>query len=246
MVPPQTGIPVVPVVSQTPAAAIAQPSAIAQAVSPVFNSDLALGSRGDDVTRLQQLLARDTEIYPEGIVSGYFGNLTVQAVRRFQAKYGISQVGRVGPQTRAKLAEIFGAGETPSAIPTPATPAATGLTRELDSGARGDDVTVLQEFLAKDKDIYPDGSVTGYYGALTTAAVKRFQAKYGISQVGRVGPATLKKLQELMSGVTPAVAPTPTPAPAPAAPTPAPAPAPTTSSNEVPWFLQLSPAPVPH
>jgi len=229
-------------------AQVSAPSAPAPAVAGFksFTNDLALGMKGDDVLRLQALLASDKEIYPEGLVTGYFGNLTVQAVRRFQAKYDISQVGRVGPQTRAKLAEIFGEGKTPSAVPTPAMPAATGLTRELGPGSKGDDVTALQEFLAKDKTIYPEGSATGYYGSLTTAAVKRFQAKYGISQVGRVGPATLKQLQELMSGivVAPTSAPTPAPVPAPA-PAPTPTPAPSTSSNELPWFLRLTPAPAP-
>ncbi|HEY4527773.1 MAG TPA: peptidoglycan-binding protein [Candidatus Paceibacterota bacterium] len=224
-------------VAQIPAPSVPAPAA---AGFKSFTNDLALGMKGDDVLRLQALLASDKEIYPEGTVSGYFGNLTAQAVKRFQTKYKLPSIGRVGPATRAKLAEIFGEGKTPSAVPTPATPMATGLTRELGPGSKGDDVTALQEFLAKDKAIYPEGSATGYYGSLTTAAVRRFQAKYGISQVGRVGPATLKQLQELMSGIV--VAPAPAPAPAPAL---TPAPAPSTSSDELPWFLRLTPAPAP-
>ncbi|MFH1956696.1 MAG: peptidoglycan-binding domain-containing protein, partial [Patescibacteria group bacterium] len=66
----------------------------------------------DDVKRLQELLASDSEIYPEGIISGWFGQLTRKAVMAFQKKYGIEQVGIVGPQTRAKLNEIFGKQET--------------------------------------------------------------------------------------------------------------------------------------
>src|SRR3989344_4046275 len=235
-----------------PAATVAKPSAVAQAVSPVFNKDLGLGSKGEDVERLQKLLAQDTSVYLEGLITGYFGNLTVQAVKNFQSKYGISQVGRVGPQTRAKLAEIFGAGQPPAAVPVPAAPKAIGLTRELSQGASGDDVTALQEFLAKDKDVYPEGLATGYFGGLTVQAVKRFQAKYGISQVGKVGPQTLLKLQELMSGVAvPVPEPTPAPAPTPALPTTAPSSVgtPTESvgaSSEIPWFLQLMPAPAPH
>ena len=63
---------------------------------------------------------------------------------------------------------------------------------------RSEQVRLLQEFLAKDKAIYPEGKITGYFGPATKAAVKRFQVKYGISQVGRVGPATMAKLSELM------------------------------------------------
>lgn len=203
--------------------------------SAVFGSDLVFGARGEDVTRLQQLLASDSSIYPEGLVSGYFGNLTVKAVRAFQAKYGISQVGRVGPATRAKLSEIFGAGQPPAAVPTPATPPAVGLTREIDPGTRSDEVKALQEFLAKDKSIYPEGLATGYYGPATVRAVKRLQEKHGLSAVGRVGPATLMKLQELM-GIAPAPAPAPSvPAPAPTpAPTPAPAPTPSPAGGLTP------------
>lgn len=38
---------------------------------------------------------------------------------------------------------------------------------------------------------------TGVYGSITTKAVKAFQAKWGIEQVGTVGPKTKKRLQEL-------------------------------------------------
>ena len=93
---------------------VARPSPVAVSVSPVFNSDLEPGMRGEDVSRLQELLARDPEIYPEGMVSGYYGPLTAQAVRRFQAKHGLPSPGRLGPQTRAKIQEAFGA-SAPSA-----------------------------------------------------------------------------------------------------------------------------------
>ena len=96
-------------------------------------------------------------------------------------------------------------GATP-ATPTvsPATPAAPALNRELERGGRGEDVTRLQQLLAKDPSIYPEGQVTGFYGALTQKAVRAFQKKYGISQVGRVGPQTLAKLNEVFGGTVPA------------------------------------------
>jgi peptidoglycan hydrolase-like protein with peptidoglycan-binding domain len=80
---------------------------------------LDMGSRGASVTNLQTFLAQDTSIYPEGLITGYYGTLTAGAVRRFQARYGISTVGRVGPQTRAKINELiangtFGQGGNPS------------------------------------------------------------------------------------------------------------------------------------
>lgn len=65
--------------------------------------------------------------------------------------------------------------------PTTTVPAAAGscprIGRVLKLGSSGADVTRLQQFLAADPSVYPEASVTGYYGALTEAAVKRFQCK---------------------------------------------------------------------
>jgi D-alanyl-D-alanine endopeptidase (penicillin-binding protein 7) len=74
---------------------------------------LVYGSIGTDVRTLQEILARDPEVYPEGLITGRFVTLTFKAVKRFQEKYGISTpgvlgYGVVGPKTRAKLAEING------------------------------------------------------------------------------------------------------------------------------------------
>lgn len=69
---------------------------------------LKQGDRGENVRMLQQLLAADPSLYPEGTVSGYYGRLTSAAIKRFQKQHGISQVGNVGPQTLRKLNEIFG------------------------------------------------------------------------------------------------------------------------------------------
>jgi len=64
---------------------------------------LARGSSGEDVRALQEALATDRHVYPEGIVSGFYGPLTEQAVKRFQARFGMEQVGTVGPQTRTHI-----------------------------------------------------------------------------------------------------------------------------------------------
>ena len=68
----------------------------------------------------------------------------------------------------------------------------------LQQGSRGDAVVTLQALLAADPDIYPEGTISGYFGPLTAAAVKRFQNKHGLEQVGNVGPKTLNKLKELL------------------------------------------------
>ncbi len=65
----------------------------------VFNRQLELGMSGTDVSALQAFLAQDSTLYPQGLVTGYFGFLTKAAVSNFQTRNGISSVGRVGPST---------------------------------------------------------------------------------------------------------------------------------------------------
>lgn len=76
------------------------------------------------------------------------------------------------------------------------------LLKNLQQGSTGDDVKTLQTLLAGDLDIYPEGKITGFFGPLTAKAIKKFQAKHGIEQVGFVGPKTLKKLNEMLKGST--------------------------------------------
>jgi peptidoglycan hydrolase-like protein with peptidoglycan-binding domain len=83
-----------------------------------FTTDLKYNQRGDDVRYLQIFLkAQGPEIYPEGIVSGWFGPQTKDAVIRFQEKYAsnilapwglINGTGFVGKTTRDKINEILG------------------------------------------------------------------------------------------------------------------------------------------
>ncbi len=75
------------------------------------------------------------------------------------------------------------------------------FTHTLARGTKGDDVKQLQEFLKTMPDIYPEGKVTGYFGPLTEAAIKRFQEKQGIESVGFVGPRTIAKLNEVVGTV---------------------------------------------
>ncbi len=82
----------------------------AAAQTATFSRQLDLGSRGADVSRLQTLLSTDASVYPQGLVTGYFGNLSKAAVEQFQAGYGISVVGRVGPATLARLNGLAASG----------------------------------------------------------------------------------------------------------------------------------------
>lgn len=77
---------------------------------------LEFGMAGEDVQKLQRLLAADPALYPEGLITGYFGSRTRRAVEWFQIRHGIANAsdglaartgfGRFGPRTRAKIFEI--------------------------------------------------------------------------------------------------------------------------------------------
>lgn len=74
----------------------------------LFTEELEYGDRGTDVHNLQTLLAAYPDLYPEGLVTGYFGPLTRAAVRRFQEKFGLEVTGRLDVATRQQL-EVFSA-----------------------------------------------------------------------------------------------------------------------------------------
>lgn len=93
---------------------------------------------------------------------------------------------------------------------THGTTTCTPLSGPVAPGASGSNVSALQQFLARDTAVYPEGKVTGYYGSLTTAAVQRFQAKYNIvhsgtpstTGYGKVGPKTLEVINSMCGVAT--------------------------------------------
>lgn len=182
-------------------------SNIEPSLSGLFSKNMSLGMTGEDVRQLQTLLASHKDVYSEGIITGYFGSLTLKAVQRFQVKYDVvvpngPGYGHVGPKTRAKLQEVFGGAIIPaSSIP----PSASGVSfsETLRFGMQSSDVYKLQQLLSTDKEIYPEAIVSGYFGQKTKEAVQRFQLKYGVvgsntdTGYGIVGPKTRVKLQEV-------------------------------------------------
>lgn len=73
------------------------------------------------------------------------------------------------------------------------------ISRELEPGIKNEEVKLLQELLATDPEIYPEGLVTGYYGPLTTKAVKRFQEKANLEAGGKVDSKTLSRINEILA-----------------------------------------------
>ena len=84
--------------------------------SHYFSKTLSMGQTDPDVVWLQKCLNWDPQtalkaapgaIGSPGHESDFFGALTYNAVESFQKKYGISQVGTVGPITRNELNALF-------------------------------------------------------------------------------------------------------------------------------------------
>ncbi len=72
-----------------------------------LKNNLTYNSEGGDVRLLQRMLSQDDAAYPEKKITGYYGDLTKQAVRNFQREYRLPETGTVDMATRKKLNEIF-------------------------------------------------------------------------------------------------------------------------------------------
>lgn len=90
-------------------AGILERAAEPQAIPEFTRSSLKQSDRNADVERLQEFFALDPAIYPEGLVTGFFGGLTSAAVERFKAKHGITgePTGQAGPKTLTKVRELL-------------------------------------------------------------------------------------------------------------------------------------------
>jgi len=101
----------------SPDKAAAAKAAVTSSASVTFTKDLTVGSRGADVTALQNAL---------GVTStGYFGSVTKAAVVSYQKAHGLPATGYVGALTRAALngsSSMNGGGTMPPVTP-PGTPA---------------------------------------------------------------------------------------------------------------------------
>lgn len=174
---------------------ILEPTASVQTQKNIYTitKTLKFGIRDPEVSDLQAVLSQIPSFYPEAQVTGYFGKATEAAVKRFQEKYGIRATGEVGPQTRAKLNELYGSQEQ-SASGSFVFDAKVILKK----GMQGIDIVKLQQALSLDSGSSPQGMVSGTFDQATENAVKEFQQKYNIEVTGQVGPLTAAKLNELV------------------------------------------------
>lgn len=175
--------------------------------SGFWESDLTLGSSGEEVKALQKMLINQGLWNSEVGATGYFGLITQRALSRFQEEHRYQVLepldlkegtGYFGSRTRQFLERGAIRSRYRSRLE---------WSRNLRLGMRGEEVRTLQEELIEE-GVWPrpDVGATGYFGPITKTAVKRFQEKYasqvldplGLSEgTGFLGPSTRSALEKI-------------------------------------------------
>lgn len=148
---------------------------------------LQIGDSGSDVVQLKNRLSQLG--YLQNAYGNYFDGETAEAVKAFQAAYGMSRTGIASAELQKYLYSggaitAYEAQHTP--VPT-ATPAPTNRYRTLKSGDSGQEVMDLQNRLRELG--YMTSKADGKYGEKTVEAVKRFEAAYGKEETGKATAA---------------------------------------------------------
>jgi peptidoglycan hydrolase-like protein with peptidoglycan-binding domain len=134
------------------------------------------GSTGDDVKRLQRVLARMLAWNPFGPITGVFDASLETSVKSFQQSNGLVVDGIVGPATWAKLPPYREASPT------------------LQQGSLGPAVAWLQQALSGADVVveFPPytGAIDGVFGAATATAVRALQTWAGKPASGIVDDNT--------------------------------------------------------
>ncbi|MGN8647319.1 peptidoglycan-binding protein [Gracilibacillus sp. HCP3S3_G5_1] len=130
---------------------------------------LAKGISGEDVSELQDYLMTKG-VFPYHTSTGYYGDITEEAVKDFQRKRNLKVDGIAGPETNNAI-------------------------QVLRNGDIGKQVIHIQSQL-KEAGHY-DSSIDGIYGSGTVNAVKSFQKQQGLAVDGIAGPNTRSALDNI-------------------------------------------------
>lgn len=157
------------------------------AISPVAMAAdrcdlLQQGDKDGSVYTLQQYLAKKGLL--DASPTGYYGDMTAEAVSDFQDKAGLTVDGVAGPQTLSKLM-----GDAYNGITY------TGNLK-TDSLQNGDNALTVGDVQRRLMELgYADfDEITSYYGSMTEDAVSRFQRANKLKVDGVAGPSTLQRM----------------------------------------------------
>lgn len=163
-------------------------------VSRRYTRELRPGTQGLDVEALQYYLAFIGYFYPylpPIPITGYFGELTRDAVFAFQANYGLPVTGVVDANVFNRIEQVYrnAVSELPANYQSAIGEPYPG--RFLTEGDRGESVYIIQGYLNKigqNVDSIPVIAVDGIFGPRTKAAVIALQQYLGIEETGAIGP----------------------------------------------------------
>ena len=149
--------------------------------------------KGDKNASVKAVQERLKELgYYNNTCDGSFGNVTVNAVKAFQKKNGLTQDGKVNEATMKKLTSASAIAANGKTVVTEDKKEETADDGTLKKGAKGSEVKKLQQRL---KELgYYKSTCDSEYGNVTVTAVKAFQKKNGLTADGVAGASTLKKL----------------------------------------------------
>jgi peptidoglycan hydrolase-like protein with peptidoglycan-binding domain len=168
-------------------------------VPGILQRTLYFGVTGDDVAHLQSFLARSPLLYPEGMVTGYYGEYTARAVKRYQCAQNIvcsgeevDGYGVLGPITRKhvsgfKRAQVQNTKQKKVANAQSAV--CPVITQTLALGSRTNEVVVLKKFLAQ-SGVLSGVVYTNYFGTVTEKALQVWQKKSNIEPTGSTDTMT--------------------------------------------------------
>ncbi len=179
-------------------------------VEKVFPEELSRGDTGVYVRVAQYYLAviaQNLDTVPEIDIDGIFGPRTEAAVKAFQRDYDLPETGIIDERTWNDMYNVYrGIVESTPEYYT-GVPVAPYPGFVLSIGMRGNEVRLLQEYLSKLPEVYPEIpkiAVDGVFGPATRSAVIAAQQLFGLPVTGIVFALTWDAItdayQDVISG----------------------------------------------
>lgn len=189
-----------------------------EALVDKFPDPVIMGSTNDSILLLQRILATDSSIYPSGLTTGTFGDLTEEGLRKFQTKFYLPVTGTFTLETEYVLNSVL------SAIPLPTTPqnylnsstVIDGINSAADtyllanttingkvafrplpifsSSVKSSDTAILQRIMKTDTQIFR-GEVSGLMDIATIAGIIKLRDRYSAPYIqAQNSPVVLSEL----------------------------------------------------
>ncbi|WEG16719.1 peptidoglycan-binding protein [Alkalihalophilus pseudofirmus] len=155
---------------------------------------LSEGMNDPDVKDLQKAL-KDRGHFNYHTATGYYGSITTEAVKAFQKANGLPATGNADLATLAQLTEDTQVSVSQASVSSSAASGTLQSNQVLRQGTTSGAVQELQQLLARTGHF--NSNATGYYGRVTTEAVRAFQRQHNLSVDGIAGPQTITTLQNV-------------------------------------------------